>query len=136
MSIVIDTKKMAYDSLSPDANITGFLAFCRDVKSRYEGNLREIAEREAELQDLDHYAELHGDLDIRRGFALYKKIRDVRRERRKCKSENELLAPMYNWIFANDSELNCLSVVLGQVRKTAEVIDNRKYMTRTGVLEE
>lgn len=134
MSIVIDTKKIDYDTLKPDKRITDFLAFCREVKMRYEGNIRETEEKEAELQDLEHYAELHDGLDIRRGFALYKKLRETRLERRRAKSENELIYPVYAWICDNDKALNTMAAALGNVRKAAEVIDNRKYMTRTDII--
>lgn len=136
MSVIIDTKRIPYDTLMPDKNITEFISFCREVKSRYEGNARETSNKEEELQDLMHYVELHGDLDCKGGYALYKKIRETRRERRKCKSENELLLPVYNWIAANDTALNRLAEALGNVRKAAELIDNKKYIARTDVLEE
>lgn len=133
--MILETKKIPYDTLKPDKNLTDFLAFLRAVKMRYEGNSREQEEKEAQLQDLEHYAELHGDLDIRRGFALYKRIRDTRRERRRAKSENELLYPVYAWIGENEKALNSMAGALGNVRKAAEVIESRKYMTRTDVLE-
>lgn len=136
MSIVINTKKIPYDTLSPSQNMAEFLSFCRDVKGRYEGNIRETDEKEAQLQDLEHYAELHRDLDGNGGYALYKQIRDTRRQRRAYKSENELLQPIYEWIAENEQALNKLTAALWRVRKTAEIIDNRKYMTRTDVLGE
>lgn len=134
MSITLDTKRIPYDTLKPDENLTDFLSFCRDVKMRYEGNVRETEEKEDELQDLEHWAELHDDLDCKGGYAIYKKIREARRDRRKCKSENELLYPLYDWVNRNEKALNALAQVLGRVRETAEVIDSRKYTARTNVL--
>ena len=134
MSITLDTKRIPYDTLKPDENLTDFLSFCRDVKMRYEGNTRETEEKEDELQDLEHWAELHDDLDCKGGYAIYKKIREARRDRRKCKSENELLYPLYDWVNRNEKALNALAQVLGRVRETADVIDNRKYTARTNVL--
>ncbi len=134
MSITLDTKRIPYDTLKPDENLTDFLSFCRDVKMRYEGNARETEEKEDELQDLEHWAELHDDLDCKGGYAIYKKIREARRDRRKCKSENELLYPLYDWVNKNEKALNALAQVLGRVRETADVIDNRKYTARTNVL--
>ena len=133
--MIIDTVKVTYDTLHPDQKLTDFLAFCREVKMRYEGNAREAEDKEAQLQDLEHYAELYKDLDIQRGFALYAKIRDTRRARRSLKSENELLYPVYAWILANEDALNGMAGVLGSVRKAEEAINSRKYMTRTNVLD-
>lgn len=133
--MILETKKISYDTLNPDKNLTDFLSFLRSVKMRYEGNAREQEEKEAQLQDVEHYAELHDDLDIRRGFIIYKQFRDTRRERRKMKCENELLLPLYEWMEHNEQALNSLKTTLGEVRKKAELIDKRKYMARTDVLE-
>lgn len=135
MSVTLDTKRFPYDTVGPEKRIAEFLAFCRDVKATYEGNAIGVERKEAELQDLDHFAELHDDLDCKGGYAVYKKIRDIRRVRRAYKSENELLGPMYEWIQQNNASLNKLSAALGSVRKVAETIDRRKYMARTDVLE-
>ena len=134
MSIILGTNRIPYDTLMPDKVVTDFLEFCRNVKSRYEGNAEEIGAREAELGDLEHYMELHSDLDCKGGYALYKKMRETRRERRKCKNEMELLRPMYDWLEQNGDALNRLTIALGDTRRKAEVIDSRKYMSRTDVL--
>ena len=133
--MILETSKIPYDTLNPDKNLTDFLSFLRAVKTRYEGNARETEEKEAQLQDLEHFIELHSDLDCKGGYREYKRIRDVRRKRRSLKSENELLYPLYEWINGNENALNTLTETLGKVRKTAEVIGSRKYMARTDVLE-
>ena len=98
--------------------------------------MREQEDRDAEILDIEHYAELHPDLDGAEGYKVYGKLRDVRRERRKLKNENELLKPFYDWLGENTQAVKKLEQALGKTRNTAEVIDNRKYMTRTGVLNE
>lgn len=134
--MILETKKIPYDTLCPDKNLTDFLSFLRNVKMRYEGNVREKEEKEAQLQDLEHYIELHPDMDCKGGYREYKRMRDARRQRRSLKCENELLFPLYEWISLNEQALDDLAVTLGRVRKTAETIESRKYMTRTSVLEE
>ena len=133
---ILNAVHIPYDTLNPDKNLTDFLTFLRMVKMRYEGNAREQQDKEAQLQDLEHYVELHNDLDCKGGYREYRRIRDTRRERRSLKQENELLHPLYEWINTNEQTLNSLSAVLGSVRKTAELIDNRRYTPRTDVLEE
>ena len=134
MNTLAGTRKIDYDTLLPDEKITSALSFFREVKARYDGNIRAVLEKESELQDLEHCAELHQDMDCKGGYALYKKIREARRERRAYKNENELLFPVYEWIGHNENALNKLAEALGRVRKTAEVIDNRQYTPRTDVL--
>ena len=133
---IMNAVHIPYDTLNPDKNLTDFLSFLRAVKMRYEGNAREQQDKEAQLQDLEHYVELHSDLDCKGGYKAHKDIREVRRARRGLKQENELLNPLYEWINLNEQALNSLTQTLGKVRKTAEVIEGRRYTTRTDVLED
>lgn len=136
MNTSFGNMKLPYDTLFPEKTVTDFLSFLRTVKSRYDGNVRALEEAEAQLQDLEHYAELNEDLDCADGYGVYRKIRDIRRQRRAYKNENELLTPLYQWITEDAAEVKKLERALGETRRKAELIDKRQYMARTDVLEE
>lgn len=134
--MTIPTREMDYDTLSPEMQISQFLIFCKDAKNRIMGNAYALQENDDKTQDLMHFAELHDNLNCRDGNELYKKIREVRRERRLLKNETELLAPIEGWIDRNQTALKDLEKILGATRTRAEVIAKRMYMTKTDVLDE
>ena len=124
-----------YDTLHPQ---DVFDKFCKDVRemlSRYEYNSERLKELDDQMQDLLHFVELSGNKDIQGGFRLYKQIAAVRRERRSCKNELDLLQPVYN-MFNNTGFMNRLQEVLGSCRSVKQLIDGRGYTIRTDVLKE
>ena len=68
------------------------------------------------------------------GYRLYRKLTELRRERRACKNECDLLQPVYDYFHATDV-LNRLTILQGDCVRAKDAIDNRTYMTRTDVLE-
>ena len=68
-----------------------------DTIKNYERNVAEIKRIEEELNDLNHEIELSSPKDLYKGYLMYKAIRELRIERRRCKEENELLADMYDY---------------------------------------
>lgn len=122
------------DSLDALEIIEEFNALLKEVKGIYEEN--EIIRRESDdkILDLLHYAELHENLNASAGFRVYKQIADVRRERRRCKNENELLQPLLEFVKSNPKLLNDISALLGKLRGTRRRIDQRAYTARTDVI--
>ena len=124
-----------FDTLHPHEQIKAFVAFLNAVKSRYEDNQRVQKETEDKTQDILHFIELSSNMNASRGFSMYQKISTVRRERRNCKSENDLLQPIYDFITANPI-IDQLAQVQGKCRTTKEVVSRRRYNMKTDVINE
>lgn len=122
-----------YDTLHPEQTFKDFCAAVREMISRYESDKDRLVELENEMQDILHYIELSGDKDIQAGFKLYKKLAIVRRERRDCKNEMDLLQPVYD-AFHETSLLTKLTDVLGKVRSNQQFVETRCYSVRTDIL--
>lgn len=127
-------RKIHYDHVKPEERIREFIAFSKDVVSRYEEDLRLITECETQTQDVLHYMELHDNADGPRGYKLYKTLREIRRKRRECKNEAALLKPVYEFIVENKSTFDKLAQIQGQCRSAKSTIDARCYMLKTGVI--
>lgn len=124
-----------YDSCHPEQTIRSFVMDIRSILSRYDGNEVRLKEIDDELQDLEHYIEIAPFKTVPNGYKLYRKLAELRRERRACKNENDLLRPLCTW-FKNNPILDRLSAVQGDVAKLRETIDGRVYAIRTDILNE
>lgn len=133
-TILIQRNIEEYDQTNALETICEFSHFLRDVVSRYEANERIRVECEQKSNDLLHLIELHDDMNASDGYKAYKKLAEVRRERRVCKNENELLAPLYAFIQQNPKAINELAAVLGRCRAAKEAIDRRVYSARTDII--
>ena len=131
--IKILSQNIEFDSLHPEDNIKQFLMFARNVISRYEGNQQRQSELELEQQDVEHVMELSNNQDIVGGYRLYRKLADIRRERRMYKNESDLLKPLYDYLKQN-SIMNDLSRLQGSCRVSKETISKRQYTLRTNIL--
>lgn len=124
-----------YDSTRPEETIRNFVADIRGMIAKYEYNKNRIAEIETELVDLEHYIEIASYKTVPNGYKLYRKMAELRRERRACKNENDLLWPVYEYFHATEV-LNRLSTLQGDVAKVKGAVDSRSYLVRTDILEE
>lgn len=122
-----------YDSLHPEETIKGFTAAVREMLSRYEGNKERLEKLESQLQDLLHFVEMGKNKNAKDGFILYQKICEVRRERRVCKNEIDLLQPVYDAF--SGRLMDILSRVQGECRTVKQYIDGKGYAIRTDVLD-
>lgn len=123
-----------FDSLKPEENLKNFLSFARNVISRYEDNQKLQSDLEAETQDLLHYVELSDNMNACMGNNMYKKMREIRRKRRACKNEIDLLKPLYEYL-SDKKMLSELAQIQGKCHTAKEVISARQYTLRTGVME-
>lgn len=123
-----------FDSLKPEEALKTFLTFARNVISRYEDNQKLQSDLEAETQDLLHYVELSDDMNACKGNDMYRKMREVRRKRRACKNEIDLLKPLYDYL-SDKKMINELSQIQGKCRTAKEVICQRQYTLRTDVMK-
>lgn len=124
-----------YDTTHPEDTIRKFCSDIREMVSRYEGNKQRLIEIEGEHQDLLHYIEISPFKKVTDGYKLYRKLAELRRERRALKNENDLLQPLYD-TFRQPDILNRLSKVQGDVSKVHDAIDGRVYGTRSDILND
>lgn len=125
-----------YDSLSPSDCLKAFLSFLRQVKPRYEDNFHLVGEADYKTQDILHEIEMSRDKDIRNGYDAYKLLREVRRDRRVCKNENELLRPVITFLEKNPTLIDDLERLQSHCQQLKETIDDRYYTMRTDVLSD
>lgn len=124
-----------YDFTKPEETLRDFVSNMKAMVARFEYNKARIIEIEAELVDLYHYIEISPFKNIAEGYRLYRKHAELRRERRACKNENDLLQPIYEHFHATEV-LNKLTMVQGEVAKCKAAIDARTYTVRTDILDE
>lgn len=125
-----------FDDLHPEENIRQFVAFASGVISRYEVNKTLITEYDDQQQDILHFIELSDNLNAKDGYKKYKQLVDIRRDRRKCKLENELLESAYQFFSSNKSMLDQLRRIQGGCRRDKDNLSNLRYNVRTNVLSE
>lgn len=124
-----------YDACKPEETIRDFVARAKAMVSKYEFNKSRILEIEQEMTDLCHYIEIAPFKNVPEGYKLYRKMAELRRERRACKNENDLLQPVYEHFHAT-AVLDKLSGIQGECAKCKSAIDARYYNVRTGILDE
>lgn len=129
-------RRIEYDSLNPVDHLRSFVSFLRAVQSRFDDNYRIVGECDLQGQDILHKAEMGDDLDVKRGFKLYKIIREVRRKRRACKNENDLLRPICAYLEKHPDLISQLERLQGEVAQSQSAIDNRRYTMRTDLFEQ
>lgn len=133
MSFVSTNKE--YDTLNSIERIKDFCDFIRNVNSRYEENIRRQDEAELMENDIRHCIELAPKLTEKEKKYLYAKLTEILQTRRACKSENEILQPLYSY-FSDKVLLNKLSQIQGTVDNLKDIISNRTYSCRTSVLDD
>lgn len=126
---------LEYDFTKPEQTLRDFISNVKGMVARFESNKERIIEIESELQDIYHYIEISTYKKVPDGYKLYRKMAELRRERRACKNENDLLQPIYEHFHATEV-LNKLTYVQGECAKCKEIIDNRFYAARTDILDE
>lgn len=130
--IITLKRQEEFDSMRPEENLKSFLAFARSVISRYEENQRLQTDLETETQDLLHLIELSPNMNACEYTKKCIQLRDVRRKRRACKNEIDLLKPLYEYL-SDNTLISQLSRIQGQCKTSKEVISQRQYTLRTDV---
>ena len=124
-----------YDYLHPEDTIRNFVKDIKSMTRKYEANKDRVIEIEREIVDIEHYMEISANKPLPQGYKLYRQLAELRRERRACKNENDLLQPIYDYFHATEV-LNRLSKVQGDCSKVKNAINERVFQARTKVLEE
>lgn len=127
--------RVDYDTTNPESKLRVFVSEVKAMVNRYEQNDTRLKEIETELCDLEHYMEIAPLQSAPKGYKLYRKLRELRIERRACKNENDLLRPVYDYFHAT-TVITKLSAVSSEVSKTKAAINSRCYTIRTNALNE
>lgn len=126
-------RRTEYDSLHPTQQLRSFVSFLRAVQPRYNENFRIVGECDLQGQDILHRTEMDRDMDLFGGYRMYKLTREVRRKRRVCKNENDLLRPVFTFLEQHPDFITTLERLLGDVARTQSAIDERRYTMRTDI---
>lgn len=124
-----------YDSQKPEETIRNFVSDIRNMLSRYEGDIAKLDELNNQLADIEHGMEIGNYKNVPEGYRMYRKMAQIRRDRRACKNEIDLLWPIYEY-FHGTEVLNRLTKLQGDCSKLKDTIDDRVYTVRTDILNE
>ena len=111
---------------------TTVVTIFQNVVKDYERDLERIKEIEDELQDLYHEIELSPSKNMYLGYLLYKRIRELRIERRRCKDETELMKETYEFFKSQQGQgfKNKMQQLQGSARKLRDIQEKRTYKPR------
>lgn len=111
---------------------TTIVTIYQNVIKDYERNLDRIKEIQDELQDIEHEIELSSPKDMYNGYLLYKRIRELRIERRRCKEEVELMKDTYEFFKGQQGQnfKNKMQELQGGARKLRDIQQKRTYTPR------
>lgn len=135
LRVIFKNASKEYDSLDSVESLKNFGSFIKNVISRYEENQRRQEEAETMEMDIEHAIELAEKLTEKEKKQLYCKLTDVLQTRRACKSENEILQPLYDY-FKDKTLLSKLAQLQGTVSSVKEIVSNRSYSCRTTILSD
>lgn len=103
------------------ANVQVFEEFIHDFQEQKDALIAEQRRMEGRIIDLEHAAELC-ELDVRRGYLLYKMLHDARKRRRACKDALLVWGELEQHIDR--------SIMRGNNTKTVNGLYHREYTPR------
>lgn len=111
---------------------TTIVSVYNSVIKAYERDVERIDEIHGELQDIEHEIELSPNKNMYEGYLLYKQIKDLRMERRRCKEEIEILKDIYEFFTSQVGKefKNKIQRIQGDAAKLREVQERRVYTPR------
>lgn len=111
---------------------TTVVTIFQNVVKDYERDLERIKEIEDELQDIFHEIELSPSKNMYAGYLLYKRVRELRIERRRCKEEAEIMKETYEFFKSQQGQgfKNKMQQLQGSARKLRDIQEKRTYKPR------
>ena len=111
---------------------TTVVTIFQNVVKDYERDLDRIKEIEDELQDIFHEIELSPSKNMYAGYLLYKRVRELRIERRRCKEEAEIMKETYEFFKSQQGQgfKNKMQQLQGSARKLRDIQEKRTYKPR------
>ena len=112
------------------SSVEAFCSLLEDVVRRFESNCDIVHNADLEICDLLHEAELLPSLSAKDGYKFYNKVRTARLKRRTAKTENAILAPVYNFVKTNGIAVNDIRKLKDQCAKSNLDVLNAHYVYR------
>lgn len=111
---------------------TTMVTIFQNVVKDYERGLERIKEIQDELQDIDHEIEFSSPKNMYAGYLLYKRRRELRIERRRCKEETELMKETYEFFKSQQGQSfkNKIQQLQGNAKKIRNAQEQRTYKPR------
>jgi hypothetical protein len=122
--------------LATDEKLKDFMRFCTAAMYRFRHNEEYQARCEADLEDIIHYVELHPLKSAMIGYKIYRKQKELREERRKCKDEAVMMLPLIQMLKEHPEFLSHLETAIKYCDTNKGTLTNRKYKLRGTVLQE
>lgn len=111
---------------------TTMVTIYQSVIKDYEKDLERIKEIEDELQDIFHEIEMSPSKNMYAGYLFYKRIRELRIERRRCKEQTEVMKETYEFFKSQQGQSfkNKIQQLQGNAAKLRDVQEKRTYKPR------
>lgn len=111
---------------------TTLITIYQNVVRDYERGLERIEEIQDELQDIFHEIEISPSKNMYLGYLLYRRIRELRIERRRLKEETELMKETYEYFKGQQGQAfkNKMQQLQGNAAKLRKTQENRTYKPR------
>lgn len=111
---------------------TTMVTIYQNVIKDYERDLERIKEIEDELQDIFHEVELSPSKNMYAGYLFYKRIRELRIERRRCKEQTEIMKETYEFFKSQQGQSfkTKIQQLQGNAKKLRDVQEKRTYKPR------
>lgn len=100
------------------------------VISTFEKNEQVIKGCEEELSDLQHEIELSKNKGVYHGYLMYVEIRELLRERRKAKDENEKIEALYNYCKNQKQTQKEFQRILSNYKNIEQKHQSRSYQPK------
>lgn len=109
---------------------TELLRIFGNIPEIFDQNWEKIDLCNKETEDILHEIELSENQTTTNGYKLYKALREVRRERRRCKNENEALQPIVDILKQQENLRLRLYKVHSIVKEITRQQEERQYTPR------
>lgn len=111
---------------------TTIVTIYQNVIRDYEYDLERLKEIQDEIQDIEHEIEFSPSKNMYAGYLLYKRIKELRVERRRCKEETELMKETYEFFKSQQGQAfkNKMQQLQGNARKIRKAQESRTYIPR------
>lgn len=111
---------------------TTIVSIFQNTINDYEMGLERIEQIQDELQDVFHEIELSPNKNMYEGWRLYKRIKELRVERRQLKEETELMKDTYEYFKGQQGQAfkNKIQQLQGNAAKLRKTQENRTYKPR------
>lgn len=114
-------------------SLSDFSLLSQKIVSWYDENELIIKNQDQLAIDMLHEIELSPPKDLWRAYKCYAKLRESRQKRRKAKSENKMLLPLYNYIKSNPTLPKDMRLICERCAGAQYDIEHSSYSFRSNL---